>query len=99
MGIDPHEALAGLGIGSDAMRAVWRSRPWIWKRWPRRCRKAATTGCCAGWSRGRRWRSPTAWSSARAYTELLFLRQKICGGEIDLLARRIDAYGRFSERG
>ena len=31
--------------------------------------------------------------------ELLFLRQEIYGGEIDLLARRIDAYDRFSERG
>ncbi len=30
--------------------------------------------------------------------ELLFLRQEIYGGEIDLLARRIDAYDRFSER-
>jgi DNA polymerase-3 subunit epsilon len=30
--------------------------------------------------------------------ELLFLRQEIYGGQIDLLARRIDAYDRFSER-
>jgi len=30
--------------------------------------------------------------------ELSFLRQEIYGGEIDLLARRIDAYDRFSER-
>lgn len=58
-------------------------------------------------ARGYRWNGDDAvparcWyvdvAEADKDTELLFLRQEIYGGEIDLLVRRIDAYDRFSER-
>jgi len=58
-------------------------------------------------ARGYRWNGDDSvpsrcWSVDVAETdkdaELLFLSQEIYGGEIDLLARRIDAYDRFSER-
>ena len=58
-------------------------------------------------ARGYRWSGDDAvpsrcWyadvAEADKVAELLFLRQEIYGGEIDLLVRRIDAYDRFSER-
>jgi DNA polymerase-3 subunit epsilon len=58
-------------------------------------------------ARGYRWSGddgvpPRTWfidvADAHKDAEHLFLRQEIYGGEIDLLARMIDAFDRFSER-
>lgn len=58
-------------------------------------------------ARGYRWNGddavpPRCWfidvADADKEAELIFLRTEIYGGDIDLLARRIDAYDRFSDR-
>lgn len=58
-------------------------------------------------ARGYRWNGDDAVPSRCWYVdvieadkeaELLFLRQEIYGGDVDLLVRKIDAYDRFSER-
>ncbi len=58
-------------------------------------------------ARGYRWGGddvvpPRCWyvdvTEADKDAELLFLRREIYGGDVDLLARKIDAYDRFSER-
>jgi len=57
--------------------------------------------------RGYRWNgegagAPRAWyidvAEADRLAEEAFLKAEIYGGEIDLLARRVDAYDRFSDR-
>jgi len=91
--------------GGPALAALLeRARTPTWRIWAQNAPFAMKDRLKA---RGYRWNGDEAlpsrcWyvdvSEADKDAELLFLQQEIYGGQIDLLARRITAYDRFSER-
>jgi DNA polymerase-3 subunit epsilon len=91
--------------GGPALAALLeRARTPTWRIWAENS-PFAMKDCLK--ARGYRWNGEDAVPSRCWYVdvaeadkepELVFLRQEIYGGEIDLLARRIDAHDRFSER-
>lgn len=91
--------------GGPALEALLeRARTPTWRIWAENAPFAMKDRLKA---RGYRWNGddavpPRCWridvADADKAAELIFLRTEIYGGDIDLMARRIDAYDRFSER-